>query len=159
MLEAKRTEKSVLEKLPKKMKEEEARIAALRDSKKNLDKHRTYEARDEVQILNELAHKAVIADIQREIGERLEEVREMHGIKSQKQVAEQYNIYTHEMLGNDLVSSWERGDHRVDLIYFIWFAEAFNVDLHWLITGERKNQIVQELTEKLESALELSRKL
>lgn len=159
MLEEKRKEKSTLKELPKKMKEEEARIAALNKSNKNLDKPRTYEPRDEVQILNELAHKAVIRDIQREIGERLEKVRTEHGIKSQMQAIDKYNKYTTEAIEHTSVNRWERGDRRVDLIYLIWFAEEFNVDLHWLITGERKNQIVKKLIKILEMALELCKKL
>lgn len=101
--------------------------------------------------------RCVVSDIQREIGQRLREVREKYGL-SLKMMTAQFNLGGFDIVDSSL-SRWENGERAVNIMYLVWLAEKYSVNLHWLLTGEEKDETVQELQKMLARAAELSQKL
>lgn len=104
-------------------------------------------------------YRDFLNNINRNIGKRIVEIREKHGL-TPKDIIKEFGVC--KGISPGCLSRWESGQRTADHIFLIWFSNRFSVDLHWLITGEIqavKNPLVQELTENLEKAVELCRKL
>lgn len=91
----------------------------------------------------------------------------MHRVRKEKglgqpEIMDRYNMKSEFNLDKSCLSRWESGTRAIDLIFLLWFADEFDVDLHWLLTGERRmseNEIVEELQKAIKTAYELSQKL
>lgn len=127
--------------------------------KKN--KKRTYEANTEEEIRDKLVHRNVVTSIQQTIGSRLQKVRKRNELGQQK-IIDQYNEESGFNIDISCLSRWETGARAVDLIFLLWFADKFNVDLNWLLTGEKQvpeNAAVKELKNEIKKVYELSQKM
>ena len=111
-----------------------------------------YEANTEAEIRDKLVHRKVITEIQRVVGQGLFDVRKEQKL-TQPQIIELYNKDTGFNISDTCLSRWESGTRAIDLIFLLWFAEKYNVDLHELLTGEKRvseNEAVEELKNKIQ---------
>lgn len=90
--------------------------------------------------------------IQRNMGNRMVEIREKYGVKP-KDIIEEFR--TCKEISLACLSRWESGQRGVDFIYLIWFSHRFAVDLHFLITGEAygRSEIIKSIIKNLEDLL------
>lgn len=100
----------------------------------------------------------VTATFQRGIGQRLREIREQNDYTLDDIVIELSDFWE---VDKSTINRWENAKREISVVYIVWFAQRFDVDLHWLMTGEKKSSstISTELRKKLEEVLEISKKL
>lgn len=104
--------------------------------------------------LDAMVLREVTSDILRGIGNRLVEIREKQGL-TQKEVAQEFRVC--QTITDTALSKWESGTNAVSIIYLLWFSQRFDVDLHWLMTGERRNSQNEIKEEALQKVQELSK--
>lgn len=113
---------------------------------------------DYTQNLNSATVEAVTAIVQKDIGTRLVKVREEKKLTQEDIIMELSDFWE---LDVTTLSRWETGKRKVSLVYLLWLAQQFGVDLHWLLTGEQltpKNDLIKEAEKKIEGALKLLKK-
>ncbi len=126
---------------------------------KNGKTKRVVDGKGLAEIIDDMAAQKVISDLRRQIGNRLMEIREQHGLK-QNQVVERYSSCL--QITVSCLSKWENGEHKIDWLFLLWFSEEFGVDLHWLLTGENrasKNELVEEARKKASELSEILEKI
>lgn len=115
--------------------------------------------RDYSQNLNSATVEAVTTIIQKDIGTRLIIVREENQLTQEDVIAELLDFWE---LDVTTLSRWETGKRKVSFVYLLWLAQRFDVDLQWLLTGEKRissNNLSVELRQKLTEASEIAKKL
>lgn len=93
----------------------------------------------------------------RDIGNRLLSIRKKYNL-DEKEMLKRYYECSGKHYSASAWSRWENGERQIDLLVMLWLVEEFDVDLHVLLTGERRtprNQLVQQVIDLLESALRL----
>lgn len=114
--------------------------------------------RDYTQNLTDTIVSAVTAIVQKDIGIRLVKVREENQLTQTDVIAELSDFWE---LDVTTLSRWETGKRKVSLVYLLWLAQRYDVDLHWLLTGEHhtpKNDMIKEAEKKIEDVLNLLKK-
>lgn len=113
---------------------------------------------DYSQNLTDATVEAVTTIVQKDIGTRLVKVREENRLTQEDVIAELSDFWAIDVT---TLSRWETGNRKVGYIYLLWLAQQFDVDLHWLLTGEQripKNDMIREAEKKIEDALKLIKK-
>jgi len=149
IFEAQKNRKDFQDKAKKLAKEQAEKVA---NNQKCRDK-------DETEYLNELAYKSVTSIIQNDIGSRLVSVREQNKL-TQQDIADELGDFWE--IDKSTICKWENGTNGVSFVYLLWLSQQFDVDLHWLLTGQRrspKETIAAEIREKLEEVCKISQKL
>ena len=87
---------------------------------------------------------------------RLGNFRDGKGL-SQKRIMDLYAKHTGEISSGidetkkgSSMSRYENGKRGIDLVFLVWLAQEFHVDLHWLLTGETweaQDEVVQKVKE------------
>lgn len=154
-------QKEVEEQLRKERKTKSEKAESEKAESKKKNKKRTYEANTEAEIKDKLTYKKVVTEIQQTIGGRLQRVRIRNKL-GQPEIMDRYNTKSGFNLDKSCLSRWESGTRAIDLIFLLWCADEFDVDLHWLLTGEKRmseNETVEELQKAIKTVYELSQKL
>ncbi len=115
--------------------------------------------KDEIENLEELAFKSVTSIVQKDIGSRLVSIREQNGL-TQKDIVDELGDFWR--LDKSTICKWENGTNGVSFVYLLWLSQRFDVDLHWLLTGQKRSPtdaLAAELRERLEEAYKISQKL
>lgn len=97
--------------------------------------------------------------VKKSIGQRIAKIREGKG-HSQEDVIMKFAFVPD--MDKSVLSRWENGERGINFFFLLWFAKEYNVDLQYLLTGEKKepsSRVVPELQKKLEEILELFQKM
>lgn len=106
------------------------------------------------EFLNKETADFVARTIQRDIGQRLQKIREKN-VLTLENITEELEPFW--KLDKSAISRWENGKRAVSFTYLIWFAQRFDVDLHWLLTGEKSEPVSKILEEARKKNEELAR--
>lgn len=109
--------------------------------------------------INSNTLQALDGVVKKSIGQRMMKIREEKR-KSQDDVIADFAFVPD--MSKSVLSRWENGVRGINFFFLLWFIAEYDVDLQYLLTGEKRepsNSVVPELQKKLEEALELSRKL
>lgn len=97
--------------------------------------------------------------VKKSIGQRIAKIREGKG-QSQEDVIIKFAFVSD--MDKSVLSRWENGERGINFFFLLWFTKEYNVDLQYLLTGEKKepsSRVVPELQKKLEEILELFQKM
>ena len=87
------------------------------------------------------AEKTVAKNIeyryQADIGNRLKECREQRGLTQDKMVEDFYPLAPMTKSGYSRI---ETGENQISLALLVMIAERWDIDLHWLLTGESRDR-------------------
>lgn len=140
----------------------EIQEAAKKRTEKQQDKVQSggkCQEQDYTQNLYSATVEAVTAIVQKDIGTRLVKVREEKQLTQENMITELSDFWE---LDVTTLSRWETGKRKVNFVYLLWLAQRFDVDLHWLLTGEHpasKSEIVMEANRKAKELQELLKKI
>lgn len=93
--------------------------------------------------IEKLAREKVRKDMQREIGDRLFQIRRKYGL-TQKEMVAQCSVLN---LTKPALSRWENGERFPDWLFLFWINSEFGENLHWILTGEQEESLTNIATD------------
>lgn len=106
------------------------------ENAKNKEKVRVRDGISTEEYAEKLAREKVKKDIQREIGNRLFQIRSKNNL-TQEEMAKKCSVLD---LSKSGLSRWENGERFPDWLFLFWICSEFGENLHWILTGEGEQE-------------------
>lgn len=106
------------------------------ENDKNKKKVRVRDGISTEEYAEKLAREKVKKDIQREIGNRLFQIRSKNNL-TQEEMAKKCSVLD---LSKSGLSRWENGERFPDWLFLFWICSEFGENLHWILTGEGEQE-------------------